>query len=564
MLLSVPGDRRRRELADSLEEAGFEVLCSSSWTAALELMAGHAIDLGIVDTAVSDYHTAPPRTPRDGPAVNPRRPTGELPLIFLVEDPAAFDWDAYARLDRAEIATSAIDQALVRRVCALADRLDRQDLEHQADDQLRIAVRGISAAIRTSDEPAVIARRLVGGIGGAFAVDQVHFITLEDDRVPEFSVQWTRKSDELVPLDTRSYRSTIRCLVERLWEGGTTFQTTDGDELPPGPDLVEMVGWAARLGARASISVPVGDGNAPFGILWLADTGRRRSWSALEISLLQHLAGNVAHAVTQAQVVTGQREVLRRLERLNRSKNDFLTTVNHELRTPLTSLTAYLDLLQDGTGGELPPAAAEMLGVVQRNANRLGGLIDDVLTVSRIAAGDPEMAWAQVPLSTLTREVLARLGPVAVNQGVDLLVSLPATEIVVDADARHLEQVLVHLVDNAVKFTDVGGRVHVEITEPSRDGEPVVEITVTDTGIGIGIPEEEVPELFTSFFRGSNAQGSAKAGSGLGLAIAHGLVEAHRGLLTVDALPTGGTRARVRMPVHRGQPHPDLEQPPPR
>ena len=545
VLLSIPDLQRREELADQLTGAGFRVLGSSSWTAGLDLLVDNSVDLGIVDTAIKDYDIYPLSHPQRSVA---GASTGELPLIFLVDDPAEFDWDAYAQLDQAEIHTATgCDDQLVRQVCALATRLDRQAFDRVCAEQLRAAVRRVSATIRATTDPQRLADRLVEGLVEVFGVDLVSVGTFEDDRVPTLAVQWTRERGQLVPIDTTSDRPALQALAGRLWAAGTTLALSDHRAYTPTHGAEKLFARAGELGAGASVSVPIGDGDTAFGLLWMASK-RTRVWSALETSLLQHLAGNVAHAMMQGQVITGQQEVLRRLERLDRAKSDFLATVNHELRTPLASLTAYLDLIQDGAGGPIPDQAAAMLNVVSRNANRLGAMIDDVLTVSRIAADDPQVDWAQVDLKGIAERVLVKLARASASADVDLVTDI-ASGVVVDGDATLLQQVVFQLVDNAIKFSRPGGKVVVGISERMAAGVPTVAITVTDTGIGI--PADEVPALFTSFYRGAQSQVDATAGSGLGLTIVQGLVAAHGGHVSLAAADGGGTRVVVELPRRR-------------
>lgn len=547
VLLCVPDSQRRTGLSDQLSGAGFRVLVSATWTTALDLLAANTVDVGIVDAAIDDYCTDPPGHPPGQPTPDPR-PTGELPLIFLVDDPADFDWDAYALLDRAEVhATAGTDRHLVRRVCALANRIDRQALERRDAERLRTAVRLVSTTIRATHDPVLMIDRLVLGLAEVFEVDLINFGTFDEARVPTLAVQWKRGYGRPTPLDTTAYRPAIKSLASRLWETGTTLTLGQHPDGRPLPGVEVLFGFAAKLGAEASISVPIGEGDDAFGLLWMATT-RSRTWSALEISLLQHLVANVAHEMMQGQVITGQREVLRRLERLDQAKNDFLATVNHELRTPLTSLSAYLDLVRDGAGGPVPARAAQMLSAVARNAERLGALVDDVLTMSRMAAEDPVVDWGVVDLSKAAGRILTKLGPAAAAAEVELVGQIDS-ELLVDGDVAQLQQVIFQLLDNAIKFTPPGGGVEILVTGHPDGGEPAVAVVVTDSGVGI--PEDEVPELFTSFYRGSTAQTSAVAGSGLGLAIVAGLVHAHRGQVSVESSEGSGTRIMVVLPKTR-------------
>lgn len=543
VLVTVPDRRRRAGLREQLSAAGFRVLESSTWTAALDLLAAHTVDVGIVDAAIDDYHTNPPEA---------ERPSGELPIIFLVDDPAEFDWDAYALLDRAEVHPAAgTDRELVRRVCALSNRIERQALARRDAERLRSAVRRVSATIQATPDPVLMTDRLVEGLVEVFGIDMIRVGTFDDPRVPALAVQWKRDNDHLNPLDTTAHRPAIKALACQLWDTGTTLTWSQHRDRTPPPGVEEeLFDFAVELGAEASISLPIGDGDAAFGLLWMATT-HPRSWSALEISLLQHLVANVAHEMMQGQVITDQHEVLHRLERLDRAKNNFLATVNHELRTPLTSLSAYLDLVRDGAGGPVPEGAAQMLGAVARNAERLGALIDDVLTMSRMAAEDPELDWRVVDLSRAAERMLAKLGPVAAKAEIELVGHIQPG-VLVDGDAVQLQQVVFRLLGNAIKFTQPGGGVEIEVSEDPDGGEPAVAVVVTDTGVGI--PEDEVPELFTSFFRGSKAEAGAVAGSGLGLAIVAGLVEAHQGRVRVEPTEGGGTRVTVLLPKTRRGP----------
>jgi signal transduction histidine kinase len=254
------------------------------------------------------------------------------------------------------------------------------------------------------------------------------------------------------------------------------------------------------------------------------------------------------------QVITAHQDALSRLQRLDRAKRDFLTTVNHELQTPLTCLTAYLDLIDDGAGGEIPPRARAMFHVAQRNANRLRTLIDDVVTITRSTANEPELNWTPVHLTPLLRGVLKSLRRVADAGSVAVSLAEVGRGFVVEGDAIQLHQVFRNIADNAVKFTPPGGRIDVGFAECLLAGAVAgVRVTVADSGIGI--PEEEMPDLFTSFFRASNAQAGAIAGSGLGLAIVRRLVDAHGGAVSISQTPGGGTTVAVTLPLgHHREP----------
>jgi len=235
---------------------------------------------------------------------------------------------------------------------------------------------------------------------------------------------------------------------------------------------------------------------------------------------------------------------MHRLTDLDHDKSDMMVTLNHEFRTPLTSINGNVEVLLDGDAGELPDLAVRMLRTIENNGARLQDLVDDMLTVSRLEAGE---AATRNPIyvSGLVTRAAALVAPIARNRGVDLRTECDNFALVVDADGTQLERALVNLVDNAVKFTASGGTVVVGAEGPTPEGHIV--IRVSDTGMGI--PAADIPRLFTRFFRASNVQDAAIPGVGLGLSITHRVVLAHEGTLDVDSTLGRGTTMTVRLPV---------------
>ena len=244
------------------------------------------------------------------------------------------------------------------------------------------------------------------------------------------------------------------------------------------------------------------------------------------------------------RVVAAQEEAMHRLTDLDQDKSDMMVTLNHEFRTPLTSINGNVEVLLDGDAGELPDLAVRMLRTIENNGARLQDLVDDMLTVSRLEAGE---AATRNPIyvSGLVTRAAALVAPIARNRGVDLRTECDNFALVVDADGTQLERALVNLVDNAVKFTASGGTVVVGAEGPTPEGHIV--IRVSDTGMGI--PAADIPRLFTRFFRASNVQDAAIPGVGLGLSITHRVVLAHEGTLDVDSTLGRGTTMTVRLPV---------------
>ena len=223
-------------------------------------------------------------------------------------------------------------------------------------------------------------------------------------------------------------------------------------------------------------------------------------------------------------------------------RDQFLAVVSHEMRTPLTSIISFSELLRSEAGA-LSPDGLHFLSIIERNADRLLRLINDLLMLDRLEAGGLPLELTQVSLPDLAAEAVKSAVPVAAKSGVT--VHLDAGEgPQVLADPRRLAQVLDNLIGNAVKFSHVDGLVRVGL----RYVRGTWRIDVSDTGIGI--PADEAARLFGPFVRGSNARIAGLPGTGLGLAIVKSLIEMHGGYVKVESVLNEGTTFSVFLPVH--------------
>jgi PAS domain S-box-containing protein len=239
------------------------------------------------------------------------------------------------------------------------------------------------------------------------------------------------------------------------------------------------------------------------------------------------------------QAYEREREMVVRLRQLDRAKTQFVSSVSHELRTPLTSIVGYLELIMM-QASDLNDMQQEMLTVIQRNSERLLSLIEDLLTQSKIESGAFQIMKSLVEVAPVVSSAIEAVLPSAAAAGINLDLSISDDVGEVVGDREQLERVMLNLVSNAIKFTPRGSvRVCAE-----RDHDWVV-ISVHDTGIGI--PADEVPNLFSPFFRSSNAD-SAASGTGLGLVIVKGIVDQHDGTIQVTSRQDEGTTFTVRLP----------------
>jgi PAS domain S-box-containing protein len=232
-----------------------------------------------------------------------------------------------------------------------------------------------------------------------------------------------------------------------------------------------------------------------------------------------------------------------RLRKLDRMKDEFIALVSHELRTPLTSICGYLELLlQDDVMAELPVAQLNWLEVIDRNAERLLRLVEDLLLTAQASAGNLALEEGELDIAAIIEHAVQASGPVAAARGIALTCStepLPATS----GDRLRIGQVIDNLISNALKFTPAGGRVEVRAYPHGS----AVRMEVTDTGMGIS--EKEQTQLFERFFRTARAQEEAIPGVGLGLSISKAIIEGHNGRISVRSVEGAGTTFFVDLPA---------------
>lgn len=227
-----------------------------------------------------------------------------------------------------------------------------------------------------------------------------------------------------------------------------------------------------------------------------------------------------------------------------RRQQEFVGDASHELRTPLTVLRSAHDLL-DRHRAEPLSANGALLDDIRGEISRMERLTDDLLTLARSDQGSLYLEVGDVDLSALASDVVALTTPLAQERQVRLDFLGHEQNTVVEGDPDRLQQLLLILVDNALKHTPPGGHVTVSARGHGRE----VEIDVADTGEGIA--PEHLPRLFDRFYRVDSARGRLHGGTGLGLAIARSLVEAHGGHLTVASVVGSGTTITVHIPANR-------------
>jgi signal transduction histidine kinase len=527
-IVADPDAARRTLSTAALESAGFTVSAtadSAGLSALLDRSAPHVL---VLDSSLSDIEAAAPA----------------LVLVDL-DSPAEVKAVEHAGV-RDCIAKPPVAKELIHRATALINLVSRRNEARQEAETLRERLRQVSAAVRGTNDPQQIADLVVKGFGETFGADRVWLTTFDDERVPPITAQWHRSRLAPLPDGLFSDEESAQRAADALWTRAETL-TVEGTYLS-GTDDVQLPAELAALGAAASVTVPMGEGNSSLGIIWIALMDSPREWSRAELGLIQHVAGNAAHGLIQSHLITSQQQVVKQLQQLDKAKTDFLATVNHELRTPLTSIMAYLDMIQENTSDPVSHEVHQMLDIVVRNTERLRLLVEDMLSVSRNGHEESPLHLTPVRLARTLEIVTAALRPLATLQNVTIAIAPAPEDPEIQADEVQLQQVFTNLVSNAIKFTPGGGRIDVgTVLQADADGTRRATVSVSDTGMGIS--QDEITHIFTRFYRASNAMSGAVPGTGLGLAITQDIVKRHGGRIDVASELGAGTTVSVSLPI---------------
>jgi two-component system, OmpR family, phosphate regulon sensor histidine kinase PhoR len=225
---------------------------------------------------------------------------------------------------------------------------------------------------------------------------------------------------------------------------------------------------------------------------------------------------------------------------VSRAHTDFVANASHELRTPLAAISGYVETLSDG--GVDPATSKRFLGIVQREAQRMQSLVEDLMTLSHLEAEKHDRPSDEIDLGRLAARVVGEVSSLKGKERVELAGSEPGSIII--GDASQLEQVLRNLIDNALKYGDPDQSVKVSVT---RTGSSHIKLAVADRGPGIG--PEHLPHLTRRFYRTDPGRSRASGGTGLGLAIVKHIVERHSGELDIASTVGEGTTVTLLLPV---------------
>ncbi len=242
-----------------------------------------------------------------------------------------------------------------------------------------------------------------------------------------------------------------------------------------------------------------------------------------------------------AQLASAFNSMSERLEQLDKSRNQFVSNASHELKTPLSTMKILLETLIYQEGFD-PEIQKEFLNDINKEIDRLNGIVSDLLTLVHIDSGGMKLNMAEIHLRDLLTEQVKRLSPLARERGIELDCTI-RDSIDTTGDMLKLQQVIYNVIDNAIKYTPRGGEVR---TELSRSGKRAC-IRVSDTGIGI--PKDDLPHIFDRFYRVDKARSRETGGTGLGLSIVKQIVLLHGGDITATSEENKGTTFVIELPI---------------
>jgi signal transduction histidine kinase len=328
--------------------------------------------------------------------------------------------------------------------------------------------------------------------------------------------------------------------------GSATGRTALARDIVHIPDVLqdsEYTFWGAQQAGnfRAILSVPLMREGVPIGVFGLTRS-KPGPFTERQVDLVTTFADQAVIAIENVRLFDEIQDKSRQLAEASKHKSQFLANMSHELRTPLNAILGYTELILDNVYGETPERMRVALDRIERNGKHLLGLINDVLDLSKIEAGQLTLSLADYSLEDVVHAVTAAVAPLAAQKKLRFEVEVPSDLPTGRGDEQRLRQVLLNLAGNAIKFTDSG-----EVLVRAAAAKGSFTVAVHDTGPGISAADQG--KLFQEFQQADNSITKSKGGTGLGLAISKRIVELHGGKIWVESVVGQGSTFVFTLPV---------------
>jgi signal transduction histidine kinase len=365
-----------------------------------------------------------------------------------------------------------------------------------------------------------------------------------------FTVVWLYDGDLLHYASSHNFTAEVLDRIKRTFPKRADRSLAAGRAILDGkiahvPDMLADPAYAHEMAMagnwRASIAVPIlRDGRSVGAIsVGKAEVG---PFTERQMQLLTTFADQAVIAIENVRLFDEIQEKGRQLAEASQHKSQFLANMSHELRTPLNAILGYTELILDGIYGETPEKAQTVLKRVESNGKHLLGLINDVLDLSKIEAGQLKLALADYSIKDVVHNVVSAVEPLATKKKLNFKVHVRPDMPTAHGDEQKLTQVLLNLTGNAIKFTDAG---EVAIKVTAANG--TYTVAIQDTGPGISAADQA--KLFQQFQQADNSITKSKGGTGLGLAISKKIVELHGGSISVQSSVGHGSTFAFTLPI---------------
>ena len=297
---------------------------------------------------------------------------------------------------------------------------------------------------------------------------------------------------------------------------------------------------------------PINTSDKFFGLI---EVFREDKLTSEDFTCFQTLVKQVSLPLESALLYEEITKTNKKLEKLEQLKSEFISIVSHELRTPLTAIKNSLNIMLSGKSGEMNETSTKFLNLANRNVNRLSGIINDLLDLSKIEAGKMEYRFDEFNIKDPAEQVCATLEGLAKDKNISLEIKAEDNLPKVYGDSSKIEQVIANLIANAIKFTNEDGKIKVEIKKAKPEEISMknalkggyLQVAVEDNGIGI--KQEDIPKVFDKFQQIESSLVRKIGGTGLGLPIAKQLIEAHRGMIWVESELNHGSTFSFIIPI---------------